>query len=516
IFILGYFSWIAFYTKNRIDKKPKVSDLIETIMILFIFILVISTTGLEESGYKLISIFIVLIGAIQFGKNYSLWSAISSSIVILVIDFIVSNKNRLILSHYFTANAQDKQILSIYFERDLIIISALIVTAFILGMYVDIEREHSKELKDLVNVDELTGLYNHRYFQEYLGNAIDNADSNDSEVSLLFMDIDYFKNYNDVNGHQAGDVLLRSIGKILKQCIRENDVVARYGGEEFAAVLPFTKEEDATKVGERIRKAIQNAEFKGQENQPNKNITISIGVSTYPTRATSKHQFINTADDALYRAKSFNKNRVESYHSVLDDLCNQMDIKEETIKSLKAFISMINIKDRYTYSHIERVVIYSKYFAQTLKLSEQDQVKIQIASYLHDIGKLEIPEEVLNKKEKLTNEEFQMFRNHPQIGVDLIQHIKPFKSVISLIKHHHERYDGLGYPDGLKGDEIPYLARMLTIADSFDAMTSNRPYNIRKSHKEGIEELRVNAGTQFDPILVKSFIEMLEKYKDNF
>ncbi len=330
------------------------------------------------------------------------------------------------------------------------------------------------------------------------------------------MDIDYFKNYNDINGHQSGDLLLKQIGKILKESIRENDVVARYGGEEFAAILPNTDEESAIEIGEKIRSAIQNTKFVGQENQPNKNITISIGVSSYPTRAISKHQLINTADDALYRAKSFNKNRVESYHSVLDDLCKQMDIKEDTIKSLKTFINMINLKDRYTYGHTERVVIYVKWFAQMLKLKEEHQAQIQIAAYLHDIGKLEIPEEVLNKKGRLTNTEFQMFKDHPEVGVGLIQNIKPFEAFVPLIKHHHERYDGGGYPDGLKGHEIPYLARMLTIADSFDAMTSNRPYNVRKSHEEGIEELRLNAGLQFDPELVEIFIEMLEKYKENF
>ncbi len=342
------------------------------------------------------------------------------------------------------------------------------------------------------------------------------SQENIKDLSLLFMDIDYFKNYNDINGHQAGDLLLKQMGRILKNSIRQGDVVARYGGEEFAAILPNTSEEDAIEVGERIRTSIQNTIFKGQENQPDKNITISIGVSSYPRRAINKHQLINTADDALYRAKSFNKNRVESYHSVLDDLCKQMEIPEDTIKSLKTFINMINLKDRYTYGHTERVVIYVKWFAQMLKLKEEDQVQIQIAAYLHDIGKLEIPEDVLNKRERLTDEEFQMFKDHPQVGVDLIQHIKPFKPFIPFIKHHHERYDGRGYPSGLKGQEIPYLARMLTIADSFDAMTSNRPYNVTKNHEEGIQELRANSGAQFDPELVEKFIEMLEKYKDNF
>lgn len=498
-----YFMWLSkrqYKIRNDI-AKPR--DNIETILLMLICTVIIIATGKENSPYKFLYIFIIIISSIQFGRNYAIYVSIICSMLIYGVD---------IISIYFGSGFGEvgKELLTGYFQIDIVIVSAFLVTSWILGMYVNIEKEHSHELQILANVDELTGLYNHRYFQESLENIMELADENKTSVSLLFMDIDYFKNYNDINGHQAGDLLLKQIGNILKSSIRENDVVARYGGEEFAVILPDTNEEDAVKVGERIRVSIEQTYFYGQESQPNHNMTISIGVSSYPLRANNKHQFINTADDALYRAKSLNKNRVEVYYSVLEEIADHIYIDEETGKSLKRFINMINKKDRYTYGHTERVVIYLGWFANYLELNEKDKLNLKLAAYLHDIGKVEIPEEVLNKKEKLTDSEYEMLKKHPTLGVELIKHIKSFEELLPLIKHHHERYDGRGYPDKLSGEDIPYLARVISIADSFDAITSHRPYNVRRGHADAIKELKRCAGSQFDPELVDKFIKMIE------
>ena len=297
ILIFIYFLILSKNISKRVNASPKIVDYLEMLIMLYVFLIVVTTTGGHNSRYKILSVFIVLIGAIQFSRNYSLGMATISAIIILSIDLLEIGTN--------------KESLIEYFEKDLILFSVLFITAFILGMYVDIERDHCKELKTLANIDELTGLYNYRYFQEFLQKSIDYANKEKQEVSLLFMDIDYFKTFNDVNGHQAGDLILKEIGEIMKACIRSSDVVARYGGEEFAVILPNTTEDEAMKIGERIRLSIQNTYFKGQENQPNNNVTISIGVSSYPNRSSSKHQLISTADDALYRAKVFNRNRVE-------------------------------------------------------------------------------------------------------------------------------------------------------------------------------------------------------------
>ncbi|MEG2983259.1 MAG: diguanylate cyclase [Peptostreptococcaceae bacterium] len=498
-----YFIWVSKREYNIRNDIAKPRDNIETILLMLICTVIIIATGKENSPYKFLYIFIIIISSIQFGRNYAIYVSIICSMLIYGVD---------IISIYFGSGFGEvgKELLTGYFQIDIVIVSAFLVTSWILGMYVNIEKEHSHELQILANVDELTGLYNHRYFQESLENIMELADENKTSVSLLFMDIDYFKNYNDINGHQAGDLLLKQIGNILKSSIRENDVVARYGGEEFAVILPDTNEEDAVKVGERIRVSIEQTYFYGQESQPNHNMTISIGVSSYPLRANNKHQFINTADDALYRAKSLNKNRVEVYYSVLEEIADHIYIDEETGKSLKRFINMINKKDRYTYGHTERVVIYLGWFANYLELNEKDKLNLKLAAYLHDIGKVEIPEEVLNKKEKLTDSEYEMLKKHPTLGVELIKHIKSFEELLPLIKHHHERYDGRGYPDKLSGEDIPYLARVISIADSFDAITSHRPYNVRRGHADAIKELKRCAGSQFDPELVDKFIKMIE------
>ncbi|RDY25715.1 diguanylate cyclase, partial [Romboutsia weinsteinii] len=460
VLVVIYFAWIA--RSQQMDiKSINIKYIFEISLLLSIFIIVLMTSDLHKSPYKFICIFIIMIAAIQYGKKHSLIVAVLSAGIIIGIDLLgsftqVMSDPALNISGVREIITYTKNMMTASFEADLVIISALLVTSYILGMYVDIEEEHSSELKNLVSIDELTGLFNHRYFQEQLSRAIESADEINCDVSLLFMDIDYFKHYNDTNGHQAGDLVLRKVGEILKNSVRDGDIVARYGGEEFAVILPCTNIHDAITVGERVRKAIQHTHFYGQENQPNRNITMSIGVSSYPSAAKSKHQLINTADDALYRAKSFNKNRVEIYHNILDETCTHMNIAEDTIKSLKKFISMINVKDRYTYGHTERVVIYSKWFSEYLDLNDEDKLNLRIAAYLHDIGKVEIPESVLNKKDKLADEEFEILKSHPTMGADLINNIEEFKPLIPLIKHHHERYDGRGYPSKLKGDEIPY------------------------------------------------------------
>lgn len=507
IFVIGlilfliYFMWLFSKNKKFSKKNLKHGSRIENLVFISIFLYAINLTGGYESPYKMLFLFIICSATIEEGLKTGLTIASISSCLILFLDLVsISNEK-----------------VNIYFQNDLILVGIFMLTAWILGFYVKVEGEHIKQLEELVNLDALTGLYNHRSFQEKLKKTILLSEKTKKPVSMIFFDIDYFKHYNDLNGHQKGDEVLKIIGKIVKANIRDDDFAARYGGEEFAIILPETNEEEAIKIANKIREAVEKESFYGEENQPNKVLTISAGVSVFPDRAKDEVQLLKSADDALYRAKFFNKNRVERYKSILEELEKDIEDKDiEAVSSVKTLISVINAKDRYTYGHSERVVLYSRLMANKLNLSKKDKENLIYGAYMHDIGKINIPKEVLMKKMPLTNEEWEMLKQHPENGVEIIKTIDSLSGAMPIILHHHERYDGKGYPYGLKGEEIPFLARILCVVDSFDAMTSNRPYNKRKTYEEAIEELKRCSGAQFDPELSNAFIEVIKENSEKF
>lgn len=486
------------YRENKFIKENSLA--IENTFFMIIFIIAIMISGGYLSEAKYIFLFIITTTTIQSGMKSGMTMACISSVIILGVDLI-----------YAPSTAINQ-----YFVSDLILSGVFILIAWPLGFYVKVEGEHIRKLEGLVNKDGLTGVYNHRYFQDELKTKIEISTRMEQSISMIFIDIDYFKHYNDLYGHQEGDEVLRAIGKILSDNIRNDDIVARYGGEEFALLLPNTNEDEAIIIADNIRLIIENTKFYGEENQPKGNLTVSMGVSVYPDKARTEVELIKSADDALYRAKFFNKNRVETYTSILDGLKNDTEGKDlELITSIKTLISVINAKDRYTYSHCERIVFYCRLLANKLNLSETDTNTLVYGGYMHDIGKINVAKEILIKKMPLNKDEWEIMKQHPQNGIDIIKSVKSLEKVAPIIYHHHEKYNGTGYPAEIKGEEIPYLARVLTVVDSFDAMTSNRPYNKRKTYDEALDELTKFSGTQFDPNVVKSFIEVIQENKDS-
>lgn len=492
IIILIYCIW-SFSNKKK--KYINIFNNFEIALFISMFSLITLICGINQSQYKVLYLFIIITTTIQFGMKSGIIVSIISSFIILVMDLIFISSSEI----------------SAFFQDDLLLSGIFFLTALPLGFYVKIEKQHIEKLENMINIDGLTELYNHRYFCDSLAEKIKIGEKENNPVSMIFIDIDYFKNYNDIYGHQKGDYVLKKIGKIIKSSIGNEHIPARYGGEEFAIILPDTTEGMAVNIAESLRKKIENTYFEGEENQPNGKLTASMGVSVYPDKARSDIELIKSADDALYRAKFFYKNRVETYISILDEIKSNIDEEDaELVTSIKTLISVINAKDRYTYGHVERVVVYGRMLAESLGLNESDKNILIYGAYMHDIGKINISKDVLIKKMKLTHDEWEVLKQHPANGVEIIKSVKSLNMIIPLIISHHEKYDGTGYPNNLKGDEIPYLARVLTVIDSFDAMTSNRPYNKRKTYKEAIEELERCSGTHFDPEIVKVFIKALK------
>ncbi|MDQ0191099.1 diguanylate cyclase [Alicyclobacillus cycloheptanicus] len=364
--------------------------------------------------------------------------------------------------------------------------------------------------KELSIRDELTGLHNHRWIQSFMDELFEQK----APFALLMLDIDHFRRYNEAWGHVEGDGALKRIAEILEESRIQDEEIARYSGEEFAIALPGYSLEQAEIRAENIRRAVEQADIKGVERLPGKRLTVSIGVAHYPSMAESKTDLLMMVDDALYKGKFTGRNKVSIYTSVLEDMKRSLALTEddeELFRTIKVFLTFLNSKDRYTYAHTERDVLYAEALAKRIGLPEEELRYLRFGSFLHDIGKVEVPIEVLTKRGPLTKDEWEIMKSHVELGVNIVKPIAALERCLPIIRHHHERFAGGGYPDGIEKEEIPLSARILTIADSFDAMTTSRPYQRKRTKEEAFVELRACAGTQFDPELVEPFIEVVRE-----
>jgi len=386
---------------------------------------------------------------------------------------------------------------------------ALIVASIMIAYTSEQARKHIKRLERLANIDGVTGVFNHRYFQSRLEEEIAKADENFSTLGMIMIDLDNFKKFNDNYGHKAGDLLLAKTSEIFMNETRENDIVCRYGGDEFAILLPDANSKGILSVIERIRKAFSG--ITGLEEYftlPDK-VTLSAGYSVYPDLAKNKDDLIVQADSALYQAKNMGRNNVQLYRDIFEDIKFFFDTDEQLFGGLRALLGTVSAKDRYTLGHSERVMDYAVMIGRAMGLRGERIRLIKIAALLHDIGKVEIPESVLNKSDPLSEEDIKLLQKHPSYSADILEPLSSIDQLIDSIKYHHERFDGTGYPSGIKGNDIPLEARILCVADSFDAMLSDRPYRKGMKINEVIAELERNSGTQFDPYAVQAFLSAL-------
>ncbi|WP_375153695.1 bifunctional diguanylate cyclase/phosphohydrolase [Geobacillus stearothermophilus] len=362
------------------------------------------------------------------------------------------------------------------------------------------------------NRDHLTGLYNHGFFKETLKEQFSDCKMLKQPLTLAFLDLDDFKKYNDRNRHLQGDRLLAFFGKLLQQAVEgTNFTVARYGGEEFAILMPNTTKEDAYAFLNRLRKEVNDTYFEGVEHIPYRCLSFSCGIAEMEKDMYESEELIHRADQALYYAKAQGKNNVQLYdkHNMcLDEIKFKQDL-EALEQQVKFFLS----KDVYTYRHSKRVFKYAVEFGSCLdELTDHERQTLILGALIHDIGKIEVPRDILNKQGKLEKHEWEIVKKHVTWGREIIAAEKRFDDLLPLIELHHERYDGKGYPYGLKGEEIPKLARILCIIDSFDAMTTERPYQRTKTFEEAVEEIKRCAGTQFDPAYAAKFIAFVREH----
>ncbi|MDD4893707.1 MAG: diguanylate cyclase [Candidatus Omnitrophica bacterium] len=387
----------------------------------------------------------------------------------------------------------------------------------------------NKRLSQLTLRDPHTGLYNHRFMQDIIEAEFYRAKRYGHPFSVMMIDVDYFKSINDVYGHSFGDLVLKQLARQLKMMVRQYDIVVRFGGEEFMIISPGIDRLQSLKLAQRLLDAINLYNF-GDKNHTVK-LKLSIAVVSYPEDKIIKGMdLVETADQILNKVKEFGGNNVYSSLdtkkktssrkpkidiTVLKDRIEKLTKRthQSLVEAVFAFAKTIELKDQYTGEHVEKTVQYATEIARALKLPDEEIDRIKQAAILHDLGKIGIPERILVKKSKLTREEFEEIKKHPQIGVDILRPIKLLHNIIPIVLYHHERWDGRGYPNGLKGEEIPIGARVVAIADVYQALTSNRPYRKSYLEEKALKIIESGSGAQFDPAVVAKFVQIIRQKK---
>jgi diguanylate cyclase (GGDEF)-like protein/PAS domain S-box-containing protein len=362
--------------------------------------------------------------------------------------------------------------------------------------------EARARLAALAATDHLTGLANHRTFQERLAQEVVRASRHGRRFSLVLLDIDHFKRVNDDLGHQAGDAVIRETARRLNALTRAGDLMARVGGDEFAWLMPEAGGMEAWRAADRAREAIAAEDYPGIGH-----ITISAGVCDLD-QAPQQGELFRLADGALYWAKQHGRDVAFLYSpevvEVLSDAENAERLTRlQALQSIRVLARAVDAKDRSTRQHSERVAEVARVLADILGWTAEDASALRDAGLVHDVGKIAVPDAILFKPDTLTSEEFHRVKAHAALGAEIVADVLS-PAQVSWVRGHHERWDGRGYPDGLAGEDVPEGARVLTLADAWDVMTSARPYGAPLSREDALAECRRCSGAQFWPVVVEA------------
>ena len=483
--------------RNRLaGKAPIYFDYVTLVVSISLLSIILGISGGVESKYKILFLPTVLFYTVRFGIKWGFAASTMTAFTLTAANVAALIKNK-----------------DLNLEHDIVYIGVYYLVSWLVGSMVDMERAISDRLSMQVNVDDLTGLYSHRFLREELKRRTGKETA--VPFALAMVSLDYFRYYAETHGHQASEKLMIEVAESIVDGVGNAGDVFRFGCDGFAVIIDDCDREKALNLAERIRRVVK-ARFTIDD--PNKyweyKLTASLGLAFYPSDGKSREDLIGKADQALYKAKMISGNKVETYYSVMEFLKAQVDASEEdAFNKLSAFLSIINARDQYTYGHSERVLIYASIIATLLGMPPPAKKYLQYGAYLHDIGKIEINRSVLNYPGKLSDEEWEIMTKHPLWGADIARQIKALHPAIPPILYHHERYDGSGYPYKLRGKDIPLEGRIMALADSFDAMTVERPYRKAIPYENAIAELERNCLNQFDPDMVNLFTGFLRQYQ---
>lgn len=397
----------------------------------------------------------------------------------------------------------------------------------------------AEKVSENTNVDSLTMLSNHRGFQEVLSNEMTKAEARNAQLSVLIMDINNISKINRELGHAKGDEVIKLVAEKVRQNIRSADTAGRYGGDEIAIILPDTSTDEAKYIAEYLTYSLSCCFV--DDVGP---VKVAVGVATFPESSRNQEKLLILAEQAMYISQSkgykdgmstiiassdfnfWDDMALNSFAEVLTKRHSQLGInfEEELVNKFNneqiisqnhlmemvtSLASAIDAKDTYTKGHSSSVSRYSEALARALNLPEAEVERITLGALLHDVGKIGIPENVLRKPTQLQEDEWEVMKQHPVIGAEkVLMPNEALRDLIPMVKYHHEHWDGSGYPEKLKGEEIPLSARIVSIADAYHALISDRPYRKGLSVQKACEILKMGAGIQWDSNLIRHFIQI--------
>ena len=391
-----------------------------------------------------------------------------------------------------------------------------------------------REQEHVAITDSVTGLPNHRAFIKRLDEEIAHCVAEGKSFLLFFVDLDHFKEVNDTWGHLAGDAVLAEVACRLYGAVQPAGFVGRYGGEEFALIVPDEKLENACRIAQRLRTVVSDEPYTWQcaeETMTGIFVTASIGVAAYGVHGTLREELIKKVDQAMYQAKLEGRDRIHvagvpsliqtpSALMAMDASVRRCEYLQRlfgeedapalvSVQAVQALAAVVQVRDQKIGAHSYRMIHLAEETARRMNVNCKDLFLVRLGALLHDIGKIGVPDAILHKPGPLTQEEWEIMRKHPMLGARILGEVDGYFQVLAqIVISHHERWDGRGYPRGLVGEEIPLTARILSVVDAYDAMTSRRPYKEPMSIAAAEAELHRCAGTQFDPAVVEAFLRV--------